>query len=190
MPYRASPNATAAILGKPMASEYDSVAGLRAIAGQDFRRLCGYWATGVAVLTTRDHEHRSAALTMNAVTSLSLDPPLMLACVATTSDTLPALRQAGVFCINILATGQEAVSQRCAGKGSDKLARIPHRVGVTGVVVIEGAVVALECRVVDEMSGGDHRIFVGEVVAAHESPGTPLLYYRGNYVTPWRPDDQ
>ncbi len=152
------------------------------ISGQEFRRLCGSWVTGVAVLTTRDNEHRNVALTMNAVTSLSLDPPLMLVCVANTSDTLPALRQSAVFCINALALGQEEISARCAAKGSDKLDGIPYRGGVTGVAVIEGCLVALECRVINDVSGGDHRIIIGEVVAGHESPGSPLLYFRGNYA--------
>ena len=161
---------------------HEAAAGFPIIGGQEFRRLCGSWATGVAVLTTFDNKHRSAALTMNAVTSLSLDPPLMLVCVANTSDTLPALRQSGVFCINALAVGQEDISRRCAAKGSEKLDHIPHHLGVTGVAVIEGCLIALECRVINEMSGGDHRILVGEVIAGYESPGSPLLYYRGNYA--------
>ena len=106
----------------------------------------------------------------------------MLICVARTSDTLPALRRAGVFCINILAAGQEKVSQQCAGKGEDKLAGIPHRIGVTGAAIIDGSLISLECRVIDKLRGGDHYIFVGEVVAGHESDGTPLTYFRGSYA--------
>lgn len=165
-----------------MGSAHHKVEEVPPIRGQEFRRLCGSWATGVAVLTTHDDDGRSAALTMNAVTSLSLDPPLMLVCVANTSDTLMALRQSGVFCINVLAVGQEEIAARCAAKGSDKLERIPYRVGVTGVPVIEGSLVALECRLINDVSGGDHRILIGEVVSGYDSPGAPLLYFRGDYA--------
>jgi len=156
---------------------------LTVIAGEEFRRLCASWATGVAVVTTRTADGRSAALTMNAVTSLSLDPPLMLVCIAKTSDSLDSIRRSGAFCINILASGQDAVSTQCAGKGANKLAGIASHAGVTGSIVIDGALVAMECRVIDEYDGGDHRIFVGEVVAGYDSPGEPLVYYRGTYGT-------
>ena len=155
---------------------------LPCVSGQDFRRWCASWATGVAVVTTNT-ESGATALTMNAVTSLSLDPPLMLICVAKTAETLPALRRAGVFCINVLAVGQEEVSNQCAKKGSNKLDLVPHHTGVSGAPVIEGSLVTLECRVADEMDGGDHIIFVGEVVAGDESEGAPLTYYRGTYGT-------
>lgn len=150
------------------------------VSGQDFRRWCASWATGVAVVTTNT-ESGTTALTMNAVTSLSLDPPLMLICVAKTAETLPAIKRSGVFCINVLAVGQEEVSNQCAKKGSNKLDLIPHHEGVSGAPVIDGALVALECRIAGEMDGGDHVIFVGDVVAGNESEGAPLTYYRGTY---------
>lgn len=152
------------------------------ITGQDFRRLCSAWATGVAVITANAADDELYALTMNSVTSLSLEPPMMLICVAKSSETLPVIQAAGAFCINVLADGQQAISAQCAAKGRNKLKDVPLRSGRFGSLVIEGALVALECRLVDEYDGGDHRILVGQVVSGHETTGKPLVYYQGSYV--------
>ena len=150
----------------------------------DFRRAMGRFATGVTLITTRldDHLH---GMTANAVTSLSLDPMMVLVCVDKTADTHDILSKAGVFAVNILNRGQSAISDRFARKefdGAHGLDDLPHSFAITGAPIIDGALAYLDCRTLTEQHGGDHTIFIGEVVEAKElSEDEPLVFYRGKY---------
>lgn len=146
-----------------------------------FRRISSYWATGVAVVTTLDAEGRYYGLTMSGLTSLSLDPPLFLICVDKRSDTLKPIQQSQAFCINILTMAQQELAQRFATKGLQKFSGIPSTPGQTGVPLIEGALASLECRVREEIEGGDHVVFFGELAQARLGNGAPLLFYHGSY---------
>lgn len=149
-----------------------------------FRRTMARFATGVTIVTTRlgDDLH---GMTANAVTSLSLNPTLVLVCVDKTADTHDILSKAGVFAVNILNKGQADVSNRFATKefdGAHGLDDLPHTFAVTGAPIIDGALAYLDCRTVTEHHGGDHTIFIGEVLEARElTEGEPLLFYRGQY---------
>jgi flavin reductase (DIM6/NTAB) family NADH-FMN oxidoreductase RutF len=151
---------------------------------EDFRRAMSRFATGVTLITTRlgDELH---GMTANAVTSLSLDPMLVLVCVDKTADTHDILSRAGVFAVNILNREQAEISNRFAKKefdGAHGLGDLPHAFAVTGAPIIEGALAYLDCRTVTEHHGGDHTIFIGEVAEARElSDGVPLVFYRGKY---------
>ncbi len=151
---------------------------------EDFRRAMSRFATGVTLITTRvgDELH---GMTANAVTSLSLDPMLVLVCVDKTADTHDILAKAGVFAVNILNKEQAEVSNRFAKKefdGAHGLDDLPHGFAVTGAPIIEGALAYLDCRTVTEHHGGDHTIFIGEVAEARElSDEEPLVFYRGKY---------
>ena len=154
------------------------------INADDFRRACGLWATGVSIVTSVDGQGKPFGLTMNAVTSLSLDPPMFLVCVDKGSDTLKAILDSGVFCVNVLAQGQQALSDRFAKKGDDKFSGIEHEAGSTGAPVLAGTLLAIECTVKAVLPGGDHEIFCGEVEqvrADHAESAEPLLYYGGQY---------
>ena len=150
----------------------------------DFRRAMGRFATGVTLITTRlgDELH---GMTANAVTSLSLDPMLVLVCVDKTADTHDILAKAGVFAVNILNEEQAEISNRFAKKefdGAHGLDDLPLAFGVTGAPIIEGALAYLDCRTGTEHHGGDHTIFIGEVAEARElSDAKPLIFYRGKY---------
>jgi flavin reductase (DIM6/NTAB) family NADH-FMN oxidoreductase RutF len=150
----------------------------------DFRRAMGRFATGVTVITTRlgDDLH---GMTANAVTSLSLDPMMVLVCVDKTADTHDILSKAGVFAVNILNREQSEISDRFAKKefdGAHGLDDLPHSFATTGAPIIDGALAYLDCRTLTEQHGGDHTIFIGEVVEAKElSDGAPLVFYRGQY---------
>jgi len=148
---------------------------------KELRRVMGTFATGVTVITTRDKAGRCCGLTANAVTSLSLVPPLILICIDRKAETFPAFYESRAFVVNILADDQEHVSARFAKSGGDKFAGIACRPDRDGPPVLDGALAHLECRIVDTHEGGDHVIHVGEVLHAEARPGDPLLFFQGRY---------
>ncbi len=152
---------------------------------ENFRKACGYWATGVSIVTTCDVDQTPFGLTMNAVTSLSLDPPLFIICVDNKSDTLEPMKRSGVFCVNMLSSTQEALSNAFSKKGLNKFEGVGFTRGATGSPMLDGRLLAVDCQVSAVYPGGDHHIFVGEVreISFPESDAIkPLLYYRGRYA--------
>lgn len=154
-------------------------------AGTDARTLrdaMGCFATGITIITSRDAEGTPIGLTANSFTSLSLDPPLLLVCVANTAGSAPVLRESEHFAVNLLQVSQQATSNRFAGKGEDRFAATAWSEGETGMPLIDGALGAFECKRHAIHDGGDHFILVGEVVRAQFEPRRdPLLYFRGKY---------
>ncbi len=155
---------------------------------EEFKACFRLWPTGVSVVTTRDGEGRAYGVTMNSVTSVSLEPPLLLMCLHNDSETLKALRASGIFCVNFLARGQEEISNRFAHKRPDKFHGIPTHEGRLGAPVLEGVLAALECRVEEVYPGGDHQIVLGELVhgTRHNPGAAPLVYFNGEYSSPER----
>lgn len=149
----------------------------------EFRRVIGHFATGVTIVTTSREDGSAAGLTVSAVSSLSLDPTLVLACVDRNSETLPFLERAGFFAVNVLEEGKgETLARRFAGGGAEEKFRgVAWRPERTGAPVLDEALAWMDCRVTAVVPGGDHTIFVGEVLAADAREGTPLLYYRGGF---------
>ena len=155
-----------------------------AITGDEFRRVLGHLPTGVTVLTAFT-PHGPAGLAANSVTSVSLDPPLVLFCPARTSETWPSLREAGSFCVNVMAGGHAEVTRRFAQKGIDRFAGVPWVPRPTGPGLVD-AVAWVECRLRQEHDAGDHTIVVADVLAiesAGEEERLPLLFFRGRYGT-------
>ena len=151
----------------------------------EFRKACGVWASGVSIVTTRDAEGRPYGLTMNAVTSLSLDPPLFIICVDNNSETLEPIKRSGVFAINILAQPQQALSNAFAKKNPDKFASVSFEWGNSGAPLLTGRLLGIECTVRAAYPEGDHHIFVGAVTdltPSSDPDAAPLLYYRGRYA--------
>ena len=150
-----------------------------------FRRASGLWATGVSIVTTVDDAGTPFGLTMNAVTSLSLNPPLFIVCVDNGSDTLAPITASRVFCVNVLTRAQQDLSNRFAKKGSEKFADIAHHRGASGAPVLADTLVSIECKVTAIVAGGDHQIMCGEVqaITTSEDPSArPLLYFGGRYA--------
>ncbi len=161
----------------------DSVSGPSSvISPKELRTFAGHFATGVAVVTTAHPDGSLHGVTLNSVTSLSLEPPLFLICLSHKSNTLAALRASGHFGLHFLSRGQTRVSQICASKQDNKFAEIPHRLGRNGSPLIDGVIAAAECTVSDICPGGDHTIIIGAVDYIHVFGGEPLLYHRGNYA--------
>jgi flavin reductase (DIM6/NTAB) family NADH-FMN oxidoreductase RutF len=152
----------------------------------EFRSVMGHFATGVTVITTAAGEEMQG-MTANAISSLSLDPTMILICVEKNTHTHGVLERGGVFAVNILGAHQEAVSRLFATRAEPEINSLRGQrfnLGATGVPVLDDCLAFLECRVVQAMDGGDHSIFIGEVVAEGiRDQGQPLLYYRGSYRT-------
>ena len=154
------------------------------ISADQFRRACGLWATGVSIVTTIDADRCPYGLTMNAVTSLSLTPPMFLICVDNDSDTLAPMLDSWVFCVNVLEADQQELSDRFSKKGGNKFAGVDFRPGQSGAPVLAGALLSVECEVTDVAAGGDHQIFSGaavNLVMNESAEAAPLLYFAGHY---------
>ena len=153
--------------------------------GSDARTLrdaLGCFATGVTVVTTMNEEGQPVGLTANSFTSVSLDPPLLLVCIAKTASSLSALETAGNFAVNVLHIGQQPISNLFARPGEDRFAQTPWSRGHNDAPLLSGALANFECRRHALHEGGDHVILVGEVVRARFEPRRdPLLYFRGKY---------
>jgi flavin reductase (DIM6/NTAB) family NADH-FMN oxidoreductase RutF len=147
-----------------------------------FRAVLGRFASGVTVLTTRDADGRDHGMTVSAFCSVSLTPPLVLACIDHGTDMQGVLPATRFFGISILEETQEALSRRFAELPSNRFDGIGYSRGESGVVLLDDALAHLECRQLTRHEAGDHTIYVGEVERASTGQGRPLLYYRGGYA--------
>ena len=149
---------------------------------EDYKRALARWATGVTIVTARCGE-RVHGMTVSAFTEVSLDPPLVLVCAERSSNTLPLIREGGVFAVNVLARDQEALSNRFASKREEwtRFDGLETDTGKTGAPLLRGAVANLDCRVVAAHAHGDHVVYVGEVEEVRTSDRDPLLHFRGAY---------
>ena len=155
------------------------------ISAAEFRHAMGHFATGVTVITSVDADGEPVGTTANAVTSLSLDPPLILVCFDLGSLTLGAIRSHGAFVVNVLAAPQLQLSANFARRGLSAVwDGVRHRRGPTGSPRLDDVLAVLECTVEHALPGGDHEIVVGRVrhVETSATALPPLLYYRGAYV--------
>jgi flavin reductase len=153
--------------------------------GRELRQLMSRFVTGVTVVAARDPGNGEPhGLTANSVCSVSLDPPLVLVCVSNRARTHAVIARARSFSVSVLCEGQEAVSRRFAEPaGVSRFDGVEYRVGATGAPILSGALAWLECRLWASYPGGDHTIYVGEVVGLGGSDGrrAPLVFYRGRY---------
>ena len=148
-----------------------------------FKLAMSHFASGVTVVTT-EHEGVPYGMTVASFASLSLHPPLVLVCIEKSVKTHDAIASAQKFGVSILAQSQAEVSGRFASKKiDDKFAGVGVLRGELGVPLLEGSLCAIKCRVHSALPGGDHTIFVGEVVGVHRPPHdeAPLVYFRSGY---------
>jgi len=146
-----------------------------------FRLALGQFASGVTVVTTLGKDGGPLGLTVSSFCSVSLDPPLVLVCIDDRSDTHDGFEASQRFGVSILAEGQEEWSDRFAFGGSEKFTGVDLLRGEDGVPLVPGALAHIECRVSAALPGGDHTIYVGEVLRLSVSPGRPLLYQASAY---------
>jgi len=145
------------------------------------RNALGQYATGIAVVATRDADGRPVGLTVNSFASVSLDPPLVLWSLALTSAHLATFRACSHFAVNVLAADQQHMSQRFAMTGNDKFAALAWTPGRGGAPLLEGCCARFECRSEVQHPGGDHLILVGRVEAFDYTAQAPLLFHGGQY---------
>jgi flavin reductase (DIM6/NTAB) family NADH-FMN oxidoreductase RutF len=153
------------------------------ITPDEYKSVMRCWATGVTIVTTSgpDGPH---GMTANSFTGVSLDPPLILICVSRQTRTHEHLLESGVFGVHLLHSGQEELSNRCAGllgEHGNEIADLPHVTGPLGVPVLDDCLAALVCRVHATYDGGDHTIFLGAIHAARLREGAPLVYLNRGY---------
>lgn len=146
-----------------------------------FRAALSRFASGVTVLTCRTTAGTDLGMTATAFTSLSLTPPLILACVDLDATMAPHLTEGAPFAVHLLTAAQADWSARFAGAEADRFAGVPVTRGRGGVPLLPDVLGRLECRVTARHPGGDHIIVVGAVAGVHLGEADPLLYYRGAY---------
>jgi flavin reductase (DIM6/NTAB) family NADH-FMN oxidoreductase RutF len=152
------------------------------IDADSFRAALGRFASGVTNVTARDAAGQDHGMTVSAFCSLSLDPPMVLACVDHAASMHDLLLEHPVFGVSILSEDQEACSRRFADPDSDRFDGIAFERGESGVVLLSDALAHLECRVTTHYDAGDHTIFVAAIDRLTPKHGRPLLYYRGGYA--------
>ncbi|MDO8187697.1 flavin reductase family protein [Conexibacter sp. JD483] len=157
---------------------------MSAVEAVDHRHLMGHWTTGVSLVTTlADGEPHGC--TLNALSSLSLEPPSLIVCLGQETRTLAAIRRSGRFAVNVLAADQAPLSRLFANRAlttAERFAAVPHD-RTHGVPVIDGCVATAVCEVLSEQPIHDHVVVVGRV--AHATVGTsarPLVFFRGGFI--------
>ena len=144
------------------------------------RKIMGRFATGVTVASTSTGG-QTWGMTANAVTSLSLDPPLVLLAVVCDSQSHAMFTQGGCFALNILTVEQEELSNRFAFSGPKDFSDLETTTAKTGAPILTNTLGWVDCRVRETISGGDHDIFIGEIVAGKLGDGEPLVFFEGKY---------
>lgn len=152
----------------------------RTLTPEEFRDVISHFASGVTVITAVS-DGRWYGTTASAVTSLSLEPPMLLICMSKQSETGRAVAAAGRFGVNILGADQVDLARRFAQKGGDKFDGVAVTPGHWGEPLFEEALATLECRVTEETTGGTHYVFLAEVENASARGGAPLAYFRGEF---------
>ncbi|MCA0030136.1 alpha/beta fold hydrolase [Mesorhizobium sp. B263B2A] len=150
----------------------------------EFRRALGSFLTGVTIVTTIDAEGEPRGFTANSFTSVSLEPPLVLVCIAKKALGHSAFSTSRGFAINILSESQKAQSGIFASKAADKFASVGWQAGQTGNPLIDGSVAVFDCAMEQLVDAGDHSILIGRVRDFSHNGAQPLGYCRGTYVTP------
>ncbi len=158
------------------------------IESDRFRHVMGRFATGVTVVTTLDGA-RPQGITVNALSSVSLEPALVMVALDRRRFITPIVRATGRYAVNVLGEGQQALSDCFAhaavSPGREDFCGAAWHAGPTGLPLLEGAIATLECTVVETFSAGDHDLFIGRVDSLDDAGGGgagPLLYFRRRYL--------
>ncbi|TPM31807.1 alpha/beta fold hydrolase [Mesorhizobium sp. B2-3-4] len=150
----------------------------------EFRRALGSFLTGVTIVTTIGPEGEPRGFTANSFTSVSLDPPLVLVCIAHKALGHPVFATSKSFAINILNEDQKAASGIFASKAADKFVAVAWRPGQTGSPLLDGSVASFDCDMERLVDAGDHSILIGRVRDFDHNSSQPLGYCRGAYIAP------
>jgi 3-hydroxy-9,10-secoandrosta-1,3,5(10)-triene-9,17-dione monooxygenase reductase component len=152
-----------------------------------YREVMGHFATGISVVTTFEGD-RPAGITVNAFSSVSLDPPLVMVALDRRRFITPMVRGAGRYAVNVLGADQQALSDCFAHApvtpGREAFCGASWHPGPTGLPLVDRSIATLECTIVETFSAGDHDLFIGRVdsLAQHREGVPPLLYFRRHYL--------
>ena len=156
---------------------------MQAIEPRELRNAFGTFITGVVVATTIEGDATPRGFTANSFTSVSLEPPLLLVCLAKSASVLSAFEAADGFAVNILAEEQQSVSGVFASKAVDRFAGLDWQLGPVGHPIFDGVTAWFDCTTESQIDAGDHLILLGRVAAFDFRPGTALGYVRGGYFS-------
>lgn len=147
---------------------------------QSFRSTMSRFATGVAVLTAF-HEGQPFGMTVNSLTSVSLDPCKILVCVKCGSSTGEAIKASGLFAVNLLDRTQRDVAQSFVGPDAARFGSVAFAGAEFGLPLIEGALASISCELAETVRSGDHDILIGNVFDCSQRNGDPLVFFGGSY---------
>lgn len=153
-----------------------------AVSEDLFRKVMSHLASGVTVVTTTREDGTPWGFTATAFTAVSLSPPLVLICVADSTESYKAMTDADFFAVNFLSEQQEEISRRFAARLQERFVGVPYRSGEHGSPILDGCLGFAECRKIAAHTHGDHAVIIGEMLdGAARDDREPLLYYRGAY---------
>ncbi len=146
-----------------------------------FKQAMGRFPSGVVIVTTVDNEGKKCGFTASAFTSLSLDPPLILVCLANSADCYQSFVSTDKFAVNVIGNQQHELAFKFATKGAEKFGGDEFVTGESGLPIVSKCIFSLECNAKHTYPGGDHEILVGEVIHANVHEGSPSIWYEGNF---------
>lgn len=147
-----------------------------------FRQALGAFPTGVTIVTTVDAAGYDVGVTANSFNSVSLDPPMVLWSLSRTSSNFDTFMAAHHFAVHVLSSDQNNVATRFAQKGVNRFDGLTPQRGTSGIALLEDCVARFECRMAHQYQGGDHVIFVGEVLNFEHCEREPLVFKRGRFA--------
>ncbi|MEE1866026.1 MULTISPECIES: flavin reductase family protein [Pseudomonas] len=153
---------------------------------QAFRNALGTFTTGVTIITTQAEDGSPVGITANSFNSVSLNPPLVLWSLSKKARSLPVFSTGKHWNVHVLSTEQESLSGRFATQGEDKFAEIQFDSGISEAPLLQDCTARFQCRTAFQYEGGDHVIFVGEVLAFDHSERAPLAFQSGQYALAMR----
>jgi flavin reductase (DIM6/NTAB) family NADH-FMN oxidoreductase RutF len=157
------------------------------LSSRDFRTVMGQFATGVAVVTTLDGD-RPQGITVNALASVSLEPPLVVIALDHRRFIVPAMVASGRYAVNILHESQQWLSDCFAGANvtpnRDAFCGAAWHPGESGLPLLDGSIAAIECTTIERIAAGDHHLYLGRVdaLSLDDPDAPPLLYHRRRYL--------
>ena len=157
------------------------------VTKDEFRTAMADFATGVTIITTNDDQGQPHAMTANSFTSVCLEPPVVLVCVAHSTNTHQILAESGWFGVNILSQGQEEVGAYFARRPEDRTGGVDYSFsqGEDGLPILDDSMVYMGCQIIGSHIYGDHTIYLGEVKEIRKADvGTPLLFYKSRWYDP------
>jgi flavin reductase (DIM6/NTAB) family NADH-FMN oxidoreductase RutF len=161
------------------------------VSEEKFRHVMGHFATGVTILASRDQGGEPVGLTVNAFTSVSLDPPLVLVCIHREAEAHASILQAGHFGLSFLNSEQADLALTFAmADPRERFEGLEPEEGPAGSPLLPGSMAWVECEVEETYAGGDHSVILGRVVACEAEGGDPLLFFKGSLDLKAMPGEQ